>query len=86
MENENHLVNSPFSILNYCKQKENRFRGSLCSFRVKPLTDNLKQLIDTLIASLEVQPAEQRLECSRVGILCHGGRLSVTDFGFALRP
>ena len=54
MENENHLVNSPFSILNYCKQKENRFRGSLCSFRVKPLTDNLKQLIDTLIASLEV--------------------------------
>ena len=29
MENENHLVNSLFSILNYCKQKENRFRGSL---------------------------------------------------------
>ena len=35
MENENHLVNSPFSILNYCKQKENRFRGSL-SLSKKP--------------------------------------------------
>ena len=85
MENENHLVNSPFSILNYCKQKENRFRGSLCSFRVKPLTDNLKQLIDTLIASLEVQPAEQRLECSRVAYSATEADFG-TDFGFALRP
>ena len=46
------ILHFPFSIT--ANKKRTAFRGSLCSFRVKPLTDNLKQLIDTLIASLEV--------------------------------